>query len=139
MKREKEASKEILLKHGLKPTFQRLAIYDFLDENRIHPTVDQIYNNLHHKIPTISKTTIYNTLNIFLQKNLIQELTISGTEMHYDINVSPHHHFYCTNCRRVIDLDIDYPNDHDEIKMVNGHLIQEVHVYFKGICKDCKN
>lgn len=139
MQYEKKNTKEILMEHGLKPTFQRLAIYNFLDKNRIHPTVDQIFSKIHHEIPTISKTTIYNTLNMFLEKNLILELTISGTEMHYDINVQPHHHFYCINCGNVFDIDMVCPHGNDKLKVVDGHLIHEIHGYFKGICKNCKS
>ena len=132
-------SKEILTKYGLKPTYQRLAIYDFLDKNRIHPTVDQIYGQLHEKIPTISKTTIYNTLGMFMEKNLVIELTISGTEMHYDINVMPHHHFYCINCGTVFDIDLVCPHGNDQRSEIEGHRIDEIHGYFKGVCKDCRN
>lgn len=139
MQMNKKDTKEILLEHGVKPTYQRLAIYDFLDQNRIHPTVDQIYSHLHEKIPTISKTTIYNTLGMFLEKKLILELTISGTEMHYDINVTPHHHFFCINCGKVFDLEIMCPHGNDQKTVIEGHQIHEVHGYFKGICKDCLN
>ncbi|MFP4548042.1 MAG: Fur family transcriptional regulator [Fidelibacterota bacterium] len=130
-------TKDILLKKGLKPTYQRIAIYDFLDKNRIHPTVDKIYAMLYPDIPTISKTTIYNTLKLFMKKNLVKGLTIGGAEKHYDVNVTPHHHFYCCKCGRVFDIDIHCPFYNNKQAMVDGNLVQEIHGYFKGTCKNC--
>jgi len=132
-------TKNLLLQNGIKPTFQKIVIYKFLDHNRIHPNVDKIYAMIHEEIPTISKTTIYNTLNLFLEKNIVLGLTLSGTEMNYDINITPHHHFYCTNCGVVHDVFISCPLGNDKLKITDGHLIQEVHGYFKGICKNCIN
>ena len=131
--------KDILLKNGIKPTAQRIIIYEFLEENRIHPNVDRIYKKIHDEIPIISKTTIYNTLNLFMEKNLILGLTLSGTEMNYDINTIPHHHFYCVSCGKVFDIDISYPHEYNQKSFIEGHQIHEVHGYFKGLCENCKN
>ena len=56
---------EHLIKNGINPSFQRLKILEYLMNNDTHPTVDNIYNALIDIIPTISKTTIYNTLKLF--------------------------------------------------------------------------
>ncbi len=132
-------NKNVLLTNGLKPTFQRIAIYNFLDENRIHPTVDQIFEYMRDHIPTISKTTIYNTLSLFLEKKLIIAITISGAETNYDINTINHYHFYCLECGDVFDIDIEDPFASKKIEFIDGHLIQEVHGYFKGVCKKCND
>lgn len=138
MEKETNKTKNLLLKNGLKPTYQRIVIYDFLDQNRIHPTVDTIYSMVHKELPTISKTTIYNTLNLFLDKNLILGLTITGLEMHFDINTKPHHHFYCVTCGKVYDLEIHCSHSNNKSNIIDGNLIREIHGYFKGICKNCK-
>ena len=59
---------EYLKENGIKPSYQRMKIYEFLLQNRIHPTVDTIYRALNKEIPTLSKTTVYNTLNLFIEK-----------------------------------------------------------------------
>ena len=51
-----------LLDSGIKPTYQRIVILDYLENNLIHPTVDDIYNYLAPKLTTLSRTTIYNTV-----------------------------------------------------------------------------
>ena len=59
------ASKQYLLNFGIKPSLQRLAVMKYLMQYHTHPTVDEIYAALHSSIPTLSKTTIYNTLSLF--------------------------------------------------------------------------
>ncbi len=121
----------------IKPTFQRLAIYDYLDKNRIHPNVDVIFENIVKQIPTMSRTTVYNTMKLFLEKGLIQDLNITGTESSYDINTVPHHHFFCKTCSKIFDISIQCPHGYDQLKKIDGNQIEEVHGYFKGICKEC--
>jgi Fe2+ or Zn2+ uptake regulation protein len=127
--------KEILIDKGVKPTFQRLRILEYLQKHNNHPTVEMIYEDLVREIPTISKTTIYNTLNSFLEKGIIHAITITGTETRYDFKTIPHHHFLCKRCGKVIDVDIECP--YVKKGKIGGHKIEELHGYFKGICKGC--
>jgi len=127
--------KDILQAQGLKPTFQRLRILEYLQKNYNHPTVEMIYEDLVKEIPTISKTTIYNTLDALAEKGIIRTITITGTESRYDYQSFWHHHFLCRRCGRVIDVDIKCP--YMKKKQINGHRIEELHGYLKGICKEC--
>jgi Fur family transcriptional regulator, peroxide stress response regulator len=52
---------------NIRPSIQRIKIFEYLIKNLCHPTVDQIFKDLQSEIPTISKTTIYNTLDLFLK------------------------------------------------------------------------
>jgi len=130
---------ENLLKtKGLKPTYQRLKVLEYLNKHMDeHPTVEAIYEALSREIPTISMTTIYNTLNAFLEKGLVSAITITGTEVRYDYVTSHHHHFLCKKCDRIIDIDIKCPIMEGRKKRTHGHKIEEVHGYFKGLCKNC--
>jgi len=125
----------ILREKGLKITPQRLMILKYLDENRTHPDADTIYNDLKKTNPSLSRTTVYNTLDVPRDKKIILELTISKTETRYDFCTDPHHHFLCKHCGYIIDVDIKCP--HQEKPMVDGHKVEEIHGYFKGVCKTC--
>lgn len=57
-----------LKEHGIKPSYQRMKVFQYLVDNHNHPTVDMIYKALCPEIPTLSKTTVYNTLNLFVEK-----------------------------------------------------------------------
>ena len=126
---------EILKQNQLKITPQRLAVMKYLDENRTHPTADRIYIDLKEKNPSLSKTTVYNSLDTLQNHNIIQSITISPSELRYDFKKSMHHHFLCKRCGDIIDIELECPN----IKktMDQGHKVEEVHGYFKGICKKC--
>jgi len=127
-----------LLEKGIKPTYQRLKILDFMSQNiRNHPTVEMIYEELAKEIPTISMTTVYNTLSSFIQKGLVCGVTITGTQVRYDSNTESHHHFLCKKCGRIIDIDTPCSLAAKKGKLVDGHKIDEVHGYFKGTCRSC--
>ena len=126
---------ELLKEKSIKITPQRLEILMYLDNNRNHPTADQIYVNLKDKNPSLSKTTVYNSLEILNKNNIIQAISITGSETRYDFKNDMHHHFICKKCGSIIDIDIACPNIKKTID--EGYKIQEVHGYFKGICKKC--
>jgi Fe2+ or Zn2+ uptake regulation protein len=73
-----------LEKCGIKPTFQRLCVLELMEQSSEHLTADAIYESLLKKMPTMSRTTIYNTLNLFLEKGLIAPIMITGTEVRYE-------------------------------------------------------
>ncbi len=124
---------------GIKPTYQRLVIMDYLEQCGSHPTVDGIYENLVIKVPTISRTTVYNTLNLLTAESLVHAVTITGTEVHYGIGRADHHHFLCVQCGRILDIEVNCPLATQVPGDYLGHQILEVHGYFRGICSDCLN
>lgn len=130
----KEISK-LLSEKDIRPSHQRIKILEFLMDNKIHPTVDMIYNELHDEIPTLSKTTVYNTLNLFNDANLVMALTIDDNEARYDIVTENHGHFICKECNEIYDFPIDMNSLVGN--QLNGFIIHEKHVYFNGICSKC--
>jgi len=125
----------LLKDNNIKITPQRLEILKYLDEHHTHPTADNIYSALKTKSPSLSKTTVYNSLETLKKHKLIQSITISGSEARFDINHGLHHHFLCEYCGAIIDIDMTCPNLDKIIK--GGHQVNEVHGYFRGICKNC--
>ena len=126
---------KLLKENSIKTTLQRLEILRYLEDHRTHPTADQIYSDLKEKNPSLSKTTVYNSLKIFKEHGIIQTLTISSSEIRYDFNCTMHHHFLCKKCGKIIDIDSSCP--HIEKIRKEGYQIDEAHGYFKGICKEC--
>ncbi|NIA10243.1 MAG: hypothetical protein GWP10_11095 [Nitrospiraceae bacterium] len=126
---------KILKENHMKVTPQRIDILKYLEEHMTHPSAEKIYSDLKKKNPSLSKTTVYNTLEALGRHHIIQILTISGSELRYDFRTTPHHHFMCTRCGAIIDIDVDCPYLGKFMGM--GHRIDEMHGYFKGVCKDC--
>lgn len=129
--------KHVLESKGVKPSFQRISVLKYIMEQKNHPSVDTIYSNLIEQIPTLSRTTIYNTLNLLTEKEIITALTISDTELRYDYaDVDTQHaHFQCNNCGDIFDLDIVCETCKSE--SIGGHKIIEKQIHLKGICAKC--
>jgi Fe2+ or Zn2+ uptake regulation protein len=130
-----EKYKKILVDSGIKPTYQRIKILEYLDKNHNHPTVEMIYAALFKKVPTLSKTTVYNTLDVLRKFGLVDVLTITGSEIRHEYILHPHHHFYCRHCGKILDVDVNCVYQED--MCVEGHKIEAIHGYFKGICSEC--
>lgn len=124
-----------LKEHGIKPSYQRMQIYKFLLENKIHPTVDTIYKALCDEIPTLSKTTIYNTLNTFIEKGIVSVIVIEENETRYEANMTLHGHFKCNECGNIYDIFLDTSSL--DLSQLENFDIKEKHIYFKGTCEHC--
>lgn len=137
MKSKVDNISEYLKSNGIKPSYQRIKIFQYLDEERNHPTVDMIYRALSGDIPTLSKTTVYNTLNLFIEKKIVNILIIEENETRYDSDIDIHGHFKCEKCGAIYDVTID--EGLLNVSELKSFDIKEQHCYFKGICKNCLN
>ncbi|MDR9756215.1 MAG: Fur family transcriptional regulator [Thermoanaerobacterales bacterium] len=79
-----ENLKQELKKKNISLSYQRLKVLEYLTQNRCHPTVEQIFTELQKEIPTLSKTTVYNTLRILAEAGLVKVITIDERESRYD-------------------------------------------------------
>lgn len=126
----------LLKQVDIKPSFTRMMIYEYLKTNMNHPTVDDIYQDLMVKLPTLSKTTVYNTLKLLMDKHLVNEL-IMEQQKHYDLVSTPHAHFQCEACNTIYDIDMIPPSInpiyHSQFKVHYAQLT------YKGLCEHCKS
>ncbi|MCX7917448.1 MAG: transcriptional repressor [bacterium] len=133
MKKEKVLN--LLKRKNVKPSVQRMEILNYIVENKNHPSVDEIYSHLNKKIATLSKTTIYNTLKILCKKNILTEILIEEDEVRFDYMEKPHIHFKCKSCNKIYDVFKKCPLIN--CKKIEGHKIEEYHIYLIGTCKNC--
>ena len=131
-----QGTREYLLKYDIKPSMQRIAIMDYLMEHRVHPTADEIYNALYPTMPTLSKTTIYNTMKLFSEQGAVKALVIDEKNVRFDIDTSSHAHFMGLECGCVYDLPIEN-QEAIQLEGVGELIITEIHLYYKGYCKKC--
>lgn len=127
--------KEILQEKGISLSHQRLKVLEYLVSNNFHPTVEQIYHHLHQEIPTLSKSTVYNTLKTLVSVGVVKELMIENNEARYDIITDFHGHFKCDHCGKIYNFDIQL--DDMSLNGLNKFFIKQKDVYFKGVCPDC--
>ncbi len=130
---------EQLKDKGIRPSWQRIAILDFLLSNRIHPSADQVYTMLSSSMPTLSKATVYNTLNLFADKGVVKTMSPSGVERHYDGVVSRHGHIICPICSRIDDVDY-IQDDIDALdRMMERIDADSVDFVINRICDKCRH
>ena len=89
---------------GVKPTEPRIAIYRYLAAHPVHPTADTVYRELAPDHPTLSRTTVYNTMKTLLEHRAIQSVIIEDGELRFDADTSVHGHFKCGRCGEVYDF-----------------------------------
>jgi len=135
MRRSFEDMKILLRQQNIKLSHHRLKVLEYLAKHHIHPTVEQIYDDLHKEIPTLSKTTVYNSLHALANAGLVRIITIEDNETRYDLEVEPHGHFKCERCGIIFNFTIDI--DKISTNELNHFEIREKSVYFKGICPTC--
>ncbi|MCJ7592645.1 MAG: transcriptional repressor [Woeseiaceae bacterium] len=101
---------EILAKfdlHGIQPTSQRLAVAAVLLQKPQHLSAEQIIDQLRAKGSTVSKATVYNSLNLFGERGLIKECLVDPERRFYDSTTSPHHHFFNADTGVLSDIASD--------------------------------
>jgi Fur family iron response transcriptional regulator len=96
----------VLRGHGISPTHQRIEIAHALFSRCAHLSADQILAIVNERNSETSKATVYNTLNLFLEKKLIREVIVDPRKVFYDPTTTPHHHFYNVDTGELTDIDV---------------------------------
>src|SRR5678815_3461945 len=85
---------EVLRGRGITPTRQRIEIAFAIFSRGKHLSADRILALVNDRASETSKATVYNTLNLFLEKKLVREVIVDPSKVFYDPNTDPHYHFY---------------------------------------------
>jgi len=124
---------------GFKLTPQRLAVIKYMIGNTNHPSALTIHKDLKKRYPSLSFSTVYNTLNVLEEIGEVRPLYIFSEHVNYDPSVEPHVHFLCTECNRIHDI---FPHETEGIRLpvgeLDGHLVTSSQVILRGICRDCR-
>ena len=125
---------------AIKYSRQREAIRNFLMTRRDHPTADVVYSSVRDEFPNISLGTVYRNLTLLADRGEISRLRLGDGADHFDADTSPHYHFVCTDCGRVIDLDLDSIRFMEALsgQDLDGNLIAGNVTYFYGTCSACR-
>ena len=126
---------EQLKSKGIRPSYQRIKVLEYLYQKGGHPTVDEIFRALSTDIPSLSKVTIYNTLHALVEAGLAWIVGIDETEKRFDITPPNHGHFQCEACGTIYNFNINL--EQVPIDGLNRFEIKQKNVYFKGLCPNC--
>ena len=93
-----------LSSHGAKPTTQRLKLAEVVFARPQHLSAEQVLQVARTRGIRVSKATVYNTLNLFVDCGLLRELVVDRDRVYYDSTVHAHHHFYNVDTGEMIDI-----------------------------------
>ena len=123
---------------NMKYSRQREAIRSFLMSRKDHPTAEAVYANVKSLYPRISLGTVYRNLSLLVECGEATKFPGTDGFDHFDGNTSPHYHFICNKCNRIMDVDfpqMDFINEAAGKTFpgrIEGHT-----AYFYGSCPDC--
>jgi Fur family iron response transcriptional regulator len=89
---------------GVQPSAQRLAIAEHVLHTDRHPSADEVLAAVRRRLPTLSRATVYNTLNLFVQKGLLRQLVLAEGRTVFDPKTGRHHHFIDEATGRIHDV-----------------------------------
>lgn len=124
---------------GLQVTAQRIAVMEAVAGNP-HVTAEDITETVRNKLGSISRQAVYDTLGVFVEKNLLRRIQPAGSVARYEDRVGDnHHHLVCRGCDLMYDIDcavgatpcLTADDDH-------GFLLDEAEVVHWGLCPACQ-
>lgn len=142
-----EKFKSLLRQNGLKVTTQRIAILEVLSNRpEEHLTAEEIYDSVRLKYPEIGLATVYRTIQVLSELNLIDKLNLDDGFVRYEIGDHQekecghhHHHLICLECGQVFAFQDDLL-EHLEEKILETLDFEVVNHEVKlfGRCSRCK-
>ena len=97
---------ERLKQHGITPTQQRVDIANILFAKPQHLSAEQVLDLANQQSSAVSKATVYNTLGLFANKGLVNEVTVDPSKIFYDSNTHAHYHFYHVDTGKLEDIPV---------------------------------
>ena len=122
---------ERLNQSGIQPTPQRIAVAEFVLTTDTHPTADEVWVKVRRTCPTLSRATVYNTLNLLVEKGLLKSQPLREGSVAFDAHIVPHHHFIDEDSGKVFDLPWDAVKVTGEDSLV-GFEVREYQVVLRG-------
>ena len=126
--------KKVLQKEGFRFTMQRKAVWKELENNNDHHDADQIYENIKSKGVSVSRATVYRTLDVLAKNKFIRKLDVGDGRIRYEAKTSKDHHDHmiCLETGKIIEFfDEDLENLQDKIAKKHGYkVIRHVHQLF---------
>ena len=118
----------------IQPSAQRMAIAHFVLQNAQHPSADDVFNAVERALPMVSRATVYNTLNLFVERGLLRELWLAEGKVVFDPKLDRHHHFLDESTGAIHDIPWD-ALDVAKVEALDGYDVREFQVVLRGTRK----
>ncbi len=127
----------LLREHQIKVTPQRLSIVGELD-GHVHMSVEELYEAIKKKFPSISLATVYKNINAMMEKNFILEVKIPNKKSKYELAKASHSHVLCQECGKVEDISLDLHDLTAKAANMTDYKIKEDALILSGVCPACR-
>ena len=126
---------------GLRLTGPRRLVLELVRGTEAHPTAESVHRMVRRRLPRVSLGTVYRNLRLLVAEGLVHELP--GHHARFDGNLERHHHFTCTGCGRIVDVDgplCDPPTRavSRRVAALTGLTITHHRIEFFGRCPACR-
>lgn len=139
----------LLKQNGLKVTTQRILILEALEKRPDkHLTAEEIYECVKSQNPDIGLATVYRTIQLLSELNLIDKLNLGDGYVRYEIGHQGleerehhhHHHLICLNCGNVFTVRDDLLETLEQrISEAMDFQVVDHEVKLYGYCRECRN
>jgi Fe2+ or Zn2+ uptake regulation protein len=121
----------ILRQCDIQPTPQRIAVVEYVLRSKSHPSADEVLSWARKKCPTVSRATVYNTLNLLVKKGLLGTQSIKEGAVVFDPNLEKHHHFVDNDTGDIYDIPWDQLEVRGKEKLKDFEIV-EFQVILRG-------
>ncbi len=124
----------VLREHRIQPSAQRVAVANYVLNTCDHPSAEKVAAEVRKNFPMISRATVYNTLNVLVEKGLLREFVLDDGKTVFDANVGSHHHFVDERSGRIYDIPWESLAV-SKLKSLKGFEVKEYQVVVRGRLK----
>lgn len=128
-----------LRRAGIRVTAPRMAILRLLESDRSHPTAEAVHGMLSRDYPSLSLSTVYNTIEAYLRAGVCRRVAAAaGTGLRVDGTVADHDHAICSSCGEIFDVDRSlYPHPRTMPPLPGGLRVRSVRLEYDVVCGRC--
>lgn len=129
---------------GYKLTKQRKIVFDaILEQKEKHVTIEELYNSIKVNDPNIGLTTVYRTVQIFCDMDILEKVSLDDGMVRYELisdeDNHRHHHLICNGCGKVVEVKEDLMDSIEKIFEENyGFRVSNHQTKFYGLCRECR-
>ena len=117
--------------HGINPSAQRVAVAQYVLHTEEHPSADEVWTRVRKRFPQVSRATVYNTLNLFVEKGLLRPYVLTEGRVVFDPNTTDHHHFVDEDSGQIHDVPWDAVKV-SNVPKLDGFEVREYQVVMRG-------
>ncbi len=136
-----EQTAELLRQEGFRNARARQVVVDVLGRQDCCLSVPQILDAVRARGERVGVASVYRTLELLLEKGLVQKIDLGGERAHYERvdGDEHHHHLVCSECGRVEPFaDRQLETALERLEKKTGFAVASHDVLLRGACDDCR-